>query len=68
MGIAEEVLAGDARAVARAISLVEDGDAGLADLSAALFPRTGRAWTVGLTGSPGVGKSTLAGEIGRAHV
>ena len=63
MGIAEEVLAGDARAVARAISLVEDGDAGLADLSAALFPRTGRAWTVGLTGSPGVGKSTLAGAL-----
>jgi LAO/AO transport system kinase len=63
VGIAEEVLAGDARAVARAISLVEDGDAGLADLSAALFPRTGRAWTVGLTGSPGVGKSTLAGAL-----
>ena len=63
MGLADEVLAGDARAVARAISLVEDGDPGLAELSAALFPRTGRAWTVGLTGSPGVGKSTLAGAL-----
>jgi LAO/AO transport system kinase len=58
--LAEKVLAGDRRAVARAISLVEDGSADLPALSEALFPRTGRAYTVGLTGSPGVGKSSLA--------
>jgi LAO/AO transport system kinase len=64
--LVEGILDGDRRAVARAISMVEDGDAGLAELSAGLFPHTGRAWTVGLTGSPGVGKSTLAGEVVRA--
>ena len=46
--------------------MVEDGDDGLEVLSAGLFPRTGRAWTLGVTGSPGVGKSTLAGELVRA--
>ena len=66
MELVERILEGDRRAVARAISMVEDGDAGLAELSAELFPHTGRAWTVGLTGSPGVGKSTLAGELVRA--
>ncbi|MEX2406384.1 MAG: methylmalonyl Co-A mutase-associated GTPase MeaB, partial [Actinomycetota bacterium] len=45
--------------------MVEDGDAGLEELSASVFPHTGRASTIGLTGSPGVGKSTLAGELVR---
>jgi GTPase len=62
-GIVEDVLAGDRRAVARAISMVEDGASELPALSAGLFPHTGHAWTVGLTGSPGVGKSTLAGAL-----
>ncbi|HEX6330586.1 MAG TPA: methylmalonyl Co-A mutase-associated GTPase MeaB [Actinomycetota bacterium] len=66
MDLVEGVLGGDPRAIARAISMVEDGAEGLEDLSAGLFPHTGRAWTVGLTGSPGVGKSTLAGELVRA--
>ena len=65
MDLAERILEGDRRAVARAISMVEDGDEGLAELSAGLFPHTGGAWTIGLTGSPGVGKSTLAGELVR---
>src|SRR6266498_2944107 len=43
--------------------MVEDGATGLETLSAELFPRTGRAFTVGLTGSPGVGKSTIVGEL-----
>jgi LAO/AO transport system kinase len=64
--LVEEVLRGDPRAVARAISMVEDGAEGLERLSAGLFPHTGRAWTIGLTGAPGVGKSTLAGELVRA--
>jgi LAO/AO transport system kinase len=63
--LVERVLEGDPRAVARAISMVEDGAEGLEELSAGLFPHTGRAYTIGLTGSPGVGKSTLAGEIVR---
>ncbi len=65
MDLAEGVLAGDRRAVARAISMVEDGAEGLEELSSALFPHTGRAYTMGLTGAPGVGKSTLAGELVR---
>jgi LAO/AO transport system kinase len=52
--------------VARAISMVEDGAADLPELSAGIFPHTGSAYTIGLTGSPGVGKSTLAAELVRA--
>jgi len=63
--LAAQVRAGDRRAVARAISMVEDGAEGLEELSSALFPSTGRAHTIGLTGAPGVGKSTLAGELVR---
>lgn len=65
MDLVDGVLSGDARAVARAISMVEDGDEGLEELSEGVFPHTGRASTIGLTGSPGVGKSTLAGELVR---
>ena len=61
----EGVIRRDDRAVARAISLVEDGAAELAAVSAAVFGRAGRAASVGLTGAPGVGKSTLAGELVR---
>ncbi len=63
--LVEGVLAADPRAVARAISMVEDGAPELEELSAALYPRTGRAWTVGITGAPGVGKSSLARELVR---
>src|SRR5436190_2303771 len=64
--LAGKVLAGDRRAVARAISMVEDGSNDLPALSEALYPQTGRAYTVGLTGSPGVGKSSLAERLVRA--
>ena len=57
------VLAGDRRAVARAISAVEDGTAELEALSEGIYPSTGRAATIGLTGAPGVGKSTLAAGV-----
>jgi LAO/AO transport system kinase len=63
--VVDGVLAGDRRAVARAISAVEDGAGELAELSAGIYPRTGRAATIGLTGAPGVGKSTLATELVR---
>ncbi|MEP6759649.1 MAG: methylmalonyl Co-A mutase-associated GTPase MeaB [Actinomycetota bacterium] len=59
------VLAHEARAVARAISLVEDGRPELAGLSAGIYAHTGTAATVGLTGAPGVGKSTLAAALVR---
>ncbi len=63
MMLAEGVLAGDARAVARAISLVENEDAAAADLIRAIFSKTGRAYVVGVTGPPGAGKSTLVDRI-----
>jgi LAO/AO transport system kinase len=61
------VLAGDRRAIARAISMVEDGALDLEVLSAGIYASTGRASTIGLTGAPGVGKSTLATELVRAE-
>jgi LAO/AO transport system kinase len=61
--LVEGVLAGDRRAIARAISAVEDDSPELAELSAGIYAKTGRAATIGLTGAPGVGKSTLAGEL-----
>ena len=61
--LSERVLAGDPRAVARAISLIEDeGPAGAA-LIQQIFARTGRAYLVGVTGPPGAGKSTLVDRM-----
>jgi LAO/AO transport system kinase len=61
----EGVRAGDRRAVARAISAVEDGAPELEALSAGIYDLTGRSATVGMTGAPGVGKSTLAAQLVR---
>ncbi len=59
----ERILAGDPRAVARAISLVEDNAAGASELMHAVFPHTGRGLVVGITGSPGAGKSSLVDRL-----
>jgi LAO/AO transport system kinase len=61
--LVERLLAGEKRALARAISLVENGDPAGAELVAELYPRTGRARIVGFTGPPGVGKSTMIGAL-----
>ena len=61
------VRSGDRRALARAITLVENGDALAYDVVADLYPDTGRAFAVGLTGPPGVGKSSLISALVR-HV
>jgi LAO/AO transport system kinase len=65
--LAERLLAGDKRALARAISLVEDDDPDGWERVRAVYPRTGRAAIVGLTGPPGVGKSTLIGALTKAR-
>ena len=69
--LSERVLQGDPRAVARAISLIEDEALQGAELVRRVFPHTGRAYLVGITGSPGAGKSTLVdrlvGELRRAQ-
>ena len=61
--LAERVLAGDPRAIARAISLIEDEDPASADLVRRIFGRTGRAYLIGVTGPPGAGKSTLVDRL-----
>ncbi len=61
--LADRVIAGDARAIARAISLIENEDPAGADLVRAIFGRTGRAYLVGVTGPPGAGKSTLVDRL-----
>jgi LAO/AO transport system kinase len=61
--LADAVLAGEPRALARAISLIEDDDPAAASLVQALFPHTGGAYVVGLTGPPGAGKSTVADRL-----
>ena len=61
--LADRLVAGDKRALARAISLVENRDPAGDRLVAELFPRTGEARIVGLTGPPGVGKSTLIASV-----
>jgi len=59
----ERIFAGDARAVARAISKVEDGAGGAAELMKSVFPHTGKGLVVGITGSPGAGKSSLVDRL-----
>jgi LAO/AO transport system kinase len=61
--LAERLVAGDKRALARAITLIENDDPPGWELVREVFPRTGRARIVGLTGPPGVGKSTLIGAL-----
>src|SRR3954449_4470548 len=61
--LAERLLAGDKRALARAISLVEDDDPDGWALVKEIYPHTGSASVVGFTGPPGAGKSTLIGSL-----
>ncbi len=63
----ERALSGDARALARLVSLVEDGAPELRPVMKALAPYTGRARVIGLTGAPGVGKSTVTAALVSAY-
>src|SRR5436190_7285024 len=61
--LVDRVLAGDANAVARAISKVEDNASDTSALMKRLFPRTGKALIIGITGAPGAGKSSLVDKL-----
>jgi LAO/AO transport system kinase len=61
--LVEGARAGDRGAIARLISLVESGGDGADDAVARLYPHTGNAYTVGITGAPGAGKSTLTDRL-----
>ena len=61
--LAQRLLGGDRRALARAITLVENHDPGGWEIVREVYPQTGRAAIVGLTGPPGAGKSTLLAEL-----
>ena len=59
----DRIIAGDTNAVARAISKVEDGAGEASGLMRQIFPRTGRALVIGITGAPGAGKSSLVDKL-----
>jgi LAO/AO transport system kinase len=59
----EKLFAGEPRAVARAITKVENGGSGAAGLMKAVYQKTGRALIIGITGSPGAGKSSLVDKL-----
>ncbi|MBC8099426.1 MAG: methylmalonyl Co-A mutase-associated GTPase MeaB [Armatimonadetes bacterium] len=62
-----EVLGGSRRALARLLTVIENQRAGASEALAALFPHTGRAWVIGVTGAPGTGKSSLVNALAKAY-
>lgn len=62
-GLVERLLSGDKRALARVISKIEREDPEAAEIVAEIYPRTGNALTVGFTGPPGVGKSSIIAKL-----
>src|SRR5712672_3147849 len=63
VALIERALQGDRRSIAKVISLVERGGAGARVAIQMLHPRTGNAWSIGITGAPGSGKSTLTDQL-----
>jgi LAO/AO transport system kinase len=61
--LVDRALAGERRAIAKVLSLVEQGGVAAHEAVALLHARTGQAWTVGMTGAPGSGKSTLTDKL-----
>jgi LAO/AO transport system kinase len=64
---AEHVRRGDTRAISQAITAIENADENAKELLRLLFPATGRAYSVGVTGAPGTGKSTLVDRLAACY-
>src|SRR2546425_6890383 len=65
-GLVDSLLKGDKRSAGKLISLIEDDEPEAVEAVTRIFPHTGRAHVVGLTGPPGVGKSSLINRLVRA--
>ncbi len=59
----QKLIDGDRRSIARAISVVESNDRGSSELLKSIFPETGNAYRIGITGPPGAGKSTITNQL-----
>jgi LAO/AO transport system kinase len=59
----QKLIEGDRRSIARAISVVESNDHGSSELLKSIYPETGNAYRIGITGPPGAGKSTITNQI-----
>lgn len=66
-GLAQDVLDGNRRALARVLTLVENERSGADEVLSALYPHTGHAWVIGVTGAPGTGKSTLVNALTKGY-
>jgi LAO/AO transport system kinase len=67
MKLIQSILNADARAMGRAMSLIENGDLKAREILQGIFSRTGRGLVIGITGAPGSGKSTLVNELALAY-
>ena len=67
MGLAERILQGDIRAASRLMRDIDDGFSSAIPELKALYPHTGKAYLIGITGPPGAGKSTLVDQITAAY-
>lgn len=63
----QQVITGDRRALARLLTEIENEKAGAEAVLTALYPHTGKAWIIGVTGAPGTGKSTLVTSLAKAY-